>query len=398
MNKVFHARARANGAEVLLDLPVSPYEMLDALDRLRLQDPGGVKLRIDEYRRFRFLGPFLTGENPLLELNALAERLSELEGCQETALAGLLEMEIQGKKNPLELPNLINLAYSTKSCQVIGEALNDFQLGRFCAENGIVPDVEKLSARVFEMLDFEQIGRDHRREKGGVLVERNDSHPGGYVERYLELAEVYKTLDLTLREPDYAMLLDVSKKANVSPGCGSGKSVLLKLPATPEALDAALDSLGIYDWQEAVWSCRDCRAPSLTDLVSNRYACGFLNRLAQTLADMSPEELTMYKALLETSDCKNLFSARTLAEQLPSYIFSPQFTSPVSLAEEELAVILGGPEAEMIRKYLDLPSYGKALIEKRSGALTSYGLIERKDGQPVQAPQNARQEGGMTLA
>ncbi len=390
MGKVFCAYARNNGAEAFLNFPASPYEMLDALEQLRMKDPGEAKFRIDEYYHFRSLGPFLGGENALLQLNALAQKLSEFDKYQETAFEGLLSMEIRGKENPLELPNLIDLAYSIDRCFVERAVLNDSQLGRLCVENGALPGVEDLPEHLFDLLNFERIGREHRQQEGGVFVERDDGHSGGYVERYYDLADVYKTLDLTLKEPDYAMLLKVS-------GHNDGKSISIKLPAAPEELDAALDSLEIYGLEETRWSCEDCRVPGLMGLVTRQYANGFLNRLAQKLADMSQEELIKYKALLEAHDCKDLSTARTLADQLPDYIFSPQFTDPASLAEEELTVILCESEAETIRKYLDLPRCGEALIEKSGGVLTSYGLIERKDGQPVQTPQNAWQKGGMTL-
>lgn len=389
MDKVFYAYARNNGVEAFLSFPASPYEMLDALERLRLEDPGSAKFVIDEYYRFRSLGPFLSGENDLLQLNALAQRLSELDNGQETAFEGLLSMEIRGKKNPLELPNLIDLACSTDRCHVVGDALNDFQLGLFCAENGFLPGAEDLPEHLFNQLDFERIGREHRQQTGGVLVECDGGHPGGYVERYLELAEVYKTLDLTLKEPGYAMLLEISHGPERAP---------LRLPASRKSINAVPGRLNAANWQSLTLSCLDCRVPALMDLVSNRYDINFLNRLAQKLAGMSPKDLATYKALLEAAHCKDLFTAGELAEQLPNYTFSPQFTSPASLAEEELTVILCGPEAELIRKYLDLSGYGEALVEKNGGVLTSYGLIERKDGQPVQSPQTAQREGGMNLA
>lgn len=389
MNKVFCAYAKANGVETFLNFPASPYEMLDALDRLRLQDPGGAKLWIDEYYRFRCLGPFLSGENDLLQLNALAQKLSELEDHQQTAFEGLLAMEAQEKKNPLDLPKLIDLAYSTKCCHVIGEALNDSQLGRFCAENLIIPDVEKLSPRVFEMLDFEQIGRDYRREKGGILVERDDTHPGGYVERHSDLIEAYKDLDLTLHKPDYAILLKVSH---------GPASTLLKLPTSKEAIAAVPQTLDEPDWLDLSWECLDCRAPSLMGRISTKWDAGFLNQLARTLADMSQEDMSAYKALLEATQCENLLTAARLTGTLDNYILSPQYSSPIEVAKGELSLILGKKEASILVPHLDLPNYGKSLMKAHNSTLTSYGLIERKDSQPIQAPQQEPPKGGMTLA
>ena len=207
MRKVFYAYALSDhtdsDAEAFLILPASPYEMLDAMDKLRLSEGSDVKFRVDEYYRFGSLVPFLSEPNDLYALNALAQKLSELDDRQEIAFEGLLKMEVEKKGGPIGLPRLIDLAYSTDCCHVVGEALNDSQLGRFCAENGFVPGVDDLPDAVFDMLDFERIGREHRQREGGILMERTADHPGGYVERHSDLVEAYKSLNLTMGRPDY---------------------------------------------------------------------------------------------------------------------------------------------------------------------------------------------------
>lgn len=209
MHKIFYAYAVSgdtpdNGAEAFLSLPATPYEMLDAMDKLRLNDSAGVKCRVDEFYRFGSLVPFLSEPQDLYGLNALARKLSELDDLQETAFDGLLLIASRTKQAPIELPDLIDLAYSTDCCHVVGEALNDSQLGRFCAESGFVPGAEDMPDDLFELLDFERIGREHRQQTGGVIVERT-------VEQYSKLMKAYKTLDLTQKAPDYTVLLEMSR-------------------------------------------------------------------------------------------------------------------------------------------------------------------------------------------
>ena len=167
MRKVFYAYAVNNSGpdsrvEAFLNLPAAPYEILDAMDKLRCGDGAGVKFRVDEFYRFGSLVPFLSEPNDLRELNALAQKLSELDEQQEVAFEGLLMIEYRTKQAPIDLPDLIDLAYSTDRCHVVGEALNDSQLGRFCAEKSFVPGAEDLPDSLFELLDFERIGRGHR--------------------------------------------------------------------------------------------------------------------------------------------------------------------------------------------------------------------------------------------
>ena len=149
-----------SGAHAVLYLPATPYEVLDAQDRLRLGENSSMVWEITEYPQFEELEPFIDGNGSFYELNALAQKLSELDETQGAIFAGLVKME--NAKGPIPLPRLIELAHSTKCCHILTDALNDSQLGRIFAENHNVPGVEHLPKDVFEMLDFEQIGRNTR--------------------------------------------------------------------------------------------------------------------------------------------------------------------------------------------------------------------------------------------
>ncbi len=207
MGKVFYVRAVQGGArseacDVFLNLPTSPYELLDAVEKLQPDEGAPVPVEIDEYYRFDMLKEYLPRQCDLPVLNALAERLTELTGQEEAAFEGLLKIE--SRETDAGIPRIIDLAYSTDSCHVVDEARNDAQLGRFYAENDFVPDTEKLMDRLFEMLDFEKIGREMRCAEGGVFTE------GGYVVQNSDVKEVFGTLDLAPHEPDYSILMEVA--------------------------------------------------------------------------------------------------------------------------------------------------------------------------------------------
>lgn len=386
-----------SGAYAELSLPATPCQIQDAFDKLRLTEDESLYWEITEYHRFEELSAVLNDTCGLYDLNALAQRLSGLDGRQCTAFAGLLAME-QEKKQPIPISRLVDLAYSTDCCHVVGEALNDSQLGRFSAENGFCPELEDLPDKVFELLDFERIGREHRQGERGVLVQRTADHPGGYVAQHTDLVEAYKTLALAPKTPDYTILLKVSKGFFNDPGYDNDKTVQLKLPASPEELSSALEAVGAWDWREAGWSCLDCRIPALTEVISDAEAgIDLLNNLAQRLAGLEPKTMTAYKALLEATDCKDIQSAEALIDSLDEYIFSPQYSSPAEVAKGELSVILCETDAAFLAPHLNLYRYGQALIERCGGSLTAYGLIERKDHQPVQAMENKPYQGGMEM-
>lgn len=376
MNKVLYAYAvndnsPDSGAEAFLNLPATPYELLDAMDKLRLNDSTGVKFRVDKFYRFGYLVPFLSEPHDLNELNALAQKLSELDDLQEVAFEGLLAIECKTKKEPIELSDLIDLAYSTDRCHVVDDALNDSQLGRFCAESGFVPGAEDLPDDLYELLDFERIGREHRQREHGVLVERTADHPGGYVEQHSPLAEVYKSMDLTPRQPDYMILLETETGSQC------------RLPSAVLPQDR--------------YTCLDCRVPALTDMISEAEDIHAANRLARRLSLMNTQVLNAYKALLEASGCGDISNAEYLADTLGLYIFSPQYSSPTEVAKGELSLILSEPDRALVASHLNLYQYGQALVEKCGGVLTDYGLIERKDGQPVQTQENQPKWGGMEM-
>lgn len=375
-----------SNAHAVLNLPAAPYKVLDALDRLRLGKNGSMLWEITEYSQFGELRPRIDKNGSLYELNALVQRLSELDEEQSAVFAGLLEMEHTSK--PIPLPRLIDLAHSTECCHILPDALNDSQLGRIRAESGCVPGVDNLPRDVFEMLDFERIGRNIRISENGVFVERSMDHPGGYVARHAPLLEVAKTLDLTPMAPDYTILLEVFHDSG---------AVQLKLPASEQDLDGIPQTLDEPDWLDLSWRCLDCKVPGLMDAVSEARDIHAVNDFAGMLAQMNSKALVLYKALLEAANCRDLLSASLLADSLDKYIFSPQYSSPVEVAKGELSTILCDQEAEIIMPHVNLHQYGQALIRNYNGVLTAYGLIERTDGQPIQSPGQEQTGGGMTL-
>ena len=66
---------------------------------------------------------------------------------------------------PVPLSRLIDFAYSMNCCHIIGDAVTDYALGRFLAENEFVPEAEGLSDAAFERLDFATIGRSTGRQR-----------------------------------------------------------------------------------------------------------------------------------------------------------------------------------------------------------------------------------------
>ena len=76
-----------------LDLPASPLEVVDALDKVRLNEGEQLYMEIEDYYAFEYLAPHLDGlEISLNELNDLAALLATLDEVQEAAFDGFLRM------------------------------------------------------------------------------------------------------------------------------------------------------------------------------------------------------------------------------------------------------------------------------------------------------------------
>ena len=141
----------------------------------------------------------------------------------------------------------------------------------------------------------------------------------------------------------------------------------------------------------------DGPVPQVQDMLRSTEDLGALNLLEERLAAMDPQELTAYKALLETTNCRDLVSAGFLAGQIDKYIFCPEYSSPTDVAKGQLHLILGEPEAELLIPHLDLNGYGEELLRHFGSALTSYGLLEKKDDAPILSEENQPKSGGMEM-
>ena len=144
-------------AHARLELPASPWELHDSMDKVRLQENEELYLEIDDYYGFEYLASHLVElDASLNELNDLAGRLAVLDETEQEAFDGLLRLEIQRNVESnggiLTMQDLRNLAVSAGAvCYHVVGAPSDAELGRFYAENGFMEELDGLSDDVFDM-------------------------------------------------------------------------------------------------------------------------------------------------------------------------------------------------------------------------------------------------------
>ena len=356
---------------VTLELPADPYTILDAWERLRLAPDTRVEWEMEDYGEFPVLFPGLQSGEGFPALNALAERLTSLDSRQRTAFEGLVKLQ-DGR--PMEPDALITLSEQAKHCQVAPEATDDASLGRVYAANGSIPEVKDVPDKVFELLDFQLLGRRIRQSAGGVFTRQ------GYV------------------VPDGNWKPTEGQELRIAPEAPTGffrlelrlgeERAELTLPAGQELVEVRerMEAVGLPNCAVTAFHSRVPQLPAAWVTPERLDTLNCLAIRLMVLAERDSLALIKYKAVLEVSSISSLEDAMALAERLDAYNLNWAAASPEDVARGELRRSMGEENADLLCRYLNLYGYGEALIQQYGGELTDYGLLTRADGQPVQEP------------
>ena len=378
-----------------LDLPASPWEVVDALDKVRLNEGEQLYMEIEDYYAFEYLSPHLDGlEISLNELNDLAAQLAALDEVQEVAFDGFLRMEVQNKVDTnggvITLQDLRDLSVSAKTdCYHVVDAADDAQLGRFYAENEFVPELDGISDKVFEMLDFAGIGRMMRCSENGVFVNSL------YVLRDSELTTAPPCAKDLPEKSGYLFRLTLG----LHPDIGDDRTVTLILPAAEAELLDAQAQLGTEGWEGVAVIDYDGIIPYAAEFTDLPMELDEFNVLAAAVRDMpSPEkQLPKLKALLKQFEVQDIETAMGLTEHLDDYVLTPEISSPQETAIDQLHFMTDDHSVELLISHVNLYAYGCDLIREDNAVLSPYGLLHRADYQPMLTPVQKASEANMTM-
>ena len=365
-----------NDIGTALDVPAKPWAMRDALEKLRLREGQEPYWQVEDLGRYDFLAIHLD-KCDLYHFNALAEQLGTFNEADAIVFEGLVQME----SDELTVQRMLDLAYSTDCCHVVPEVRDDAALGRFYVENDFLPELERVPDSVLELLDYEKIGQQVRQNECGTIT------PHGYVERHSDLKQAPADLGKPSQKPAYIMRFLCSNESQTVP---------LNLPASQPELNTVLTRLALDDWQEVHLECKDTAMPEMWSFTDMAYdGMEQLNRFARCLEELDMNgELVKFKAVAQQLQPSRLDEAIALTGHLDEYSFEPEIHSPRELARDELGVIAGEKEGELLLPHLDLDAYGRDVMQRDNGVLGDYGYLARLDSQPIQAP---RQEMELTM-
>ena len=384
-----------SAAYAKLELPASPWELWDAMEKVRLQTDDILYMEIEDYFAFEYLSPHLDGlDISLNELNDLAAQLAALDEVQGIAFEGMFSIEVQRKVNAnggvITLQDLRDLAVSAKTdCYHVVDAADDAQLGRFYAENEFVPELDGISDEVFEMLDFAGIGRMMRCSENGVFVGRL------YVLQDGELTTappVQKTLP---EKPGYLFRLTLG----LCHDFGGDRTAMLDLPASEEALAAAQEQLDTLEWENAVVLDYDGVIPNAANFADLPMEMNAFNSFFGAVRDIPfpDRQIPKLKALLEQFEVKDIGTAMQLVEHLEDYNLTPKLSSPQETAIDQLHFMTDEHSVELLLPHVNLYAYGCDIIKEDNASLTPYGLLHRADYQPMLEPIQQSHESEMTM-
>ena len=384
-----------SAAYAKLELPASPWEVWDAMEKVRLQTDDILYMEIEDYYAFEYLSPHLDGlDISLNELNDLAAQLAALDEVQEIAFEGMFSIEVQRKVNAndgvITLQDLRDLAVSAKTdCYHVVDAADDTQLGRFYAENEFVPELGGISDKVFEMLDFAGIGRMMRCNENGVFV------GSLYVLRDGELTTAPPVQKALPGKLGYLFRLTLG----LHPDIGGNRTTELDLPASEEALAAAQEQLGTLNWENTVVLNYDGILPNAAFFADLPTELEAFNEFAKAVQDMPfPEkQLPKLKALLKQFEVQDIATAISLTEHLDDYVLTPEISSPQETAIDQLHFMTDDHSVELLLSHVNLYAYGCDLIREDNAVLSPYGLLHRADYQPMLSPIQQTQEMEMKM-
>ena len=382
-----------SAAYAKLDLPASPWELWDAMEKVRLKDGEALYMEIDDYYAFEYLAPHLEElDISLNELNDLAAQLAALDEVQGIAFEGMFSIEVQRKVNAnggiITMQDMRDLAVSAKTdCYHVVDAADDAQLGRFYAENEFIPELDGVSNEVFEMLDFAGIGRMMRCSENGVFV------GSLYVLRDGELTTappVQKTLP---EKPGYLFRLTLG----LHPDIGDARTVTLDLPAAEAELLDTQEQLGVEGWEGVTVIDYDGIIPYAADFTDLPMELEEFNAFTKAARDIPKSEMPKLKALLEQFEVRDIETAMGLTEHLADYVLTPKISSPQETAIDQLHFMTDDHSAELLLSHVNLYAYGCGIIKEDNAVLSPYGLLHRADYQPMLSPMQETQKMEMKM-
>ncbi|WP_312644553.1 antirestriction protein ArdA [Hydrogenoanaerobacterium sp.] len=364
---------------VRLSLPAADFALLDALDKAGITNERDIYSVEVANSKLDYLPQFIPDTANLYELNILAGQLATMSQWELDCFEGMVMMDsVKTEYAPIGVERLINMTHSTGDCQIANGVFDDEQLGRFYVENDfpVIPD--NLPDTAYDLLNYEEIGKQARSAEGGVFTEK------GYVVHSGEMSRQYSSENLTFpQKPDYVFLLEI---ATLPQGDEPNDKhcVVLTLPYDDETLKSALHQIGADGIEGCCFYKSESTIPQLSDAFGFLEDIDQLNELSNIIKGFSKEQTCTYKAMLDAApEDITIPEALELSTQIQSFSVIREAATPDEYAKHQLSKYCIELQEELFA-CANLERYGQKLIEEKGIAMTDYGVLWSLDGQTVE--------------
>lgn len=344
---------------IYIRLPAPQEKIEEAIARLDVISEDTATTRIlNVSSSVKNLGDYiqdtdLSQPDGLQKVAALAEKLQplDLESCLK--FEGMLDANmVQGVDDVMKLADCLD------EYVLLPEVGTGSALGRYLVNQGAFECPDHLRP----YLDYQAIGQEFYSNHGGAFCR------GGYA---VQKAELPGTLQRRHEEIAGVISLDLRT--------GSGLSHTLSLPASPESLRWAKESLDITDFAEAEIVSAHYEFPYLSVLVpSDLITVESANELASCLVTMrqADHEVEKYLAILEAEQPETFQDALKMAFERDNFE-----RVPVDLEAYGKASLrrIGADQAVLkaIGRFMDFEGYGEEAMERDGVMRTRFAAIRR---------------------
>ena len=363
-----------------LSLPATEYEIRDAYQKARItgEDDTYQDITVLECSLMEDLHEKRLDSPTLDELNFLAKRLAALDEEEQLVLRAVYPKVITDDANELvSMKDLINCTYGLDTVMIAGGMPSDVELGEFVIENELNEDVAAIPENSMYLLDKAKIGKLQRESESGVFLD-------GYyiiVDSY-EMPEVYDgvTLPETDTEKWFAFRLKIAAPPKEDAEETAGSAKWITLPISKKEADKKAKQLGMSRIEDCVYFDFESSVPQISEeQFGNMKEFNKLNRLAELMPYLSPQDQVMFKAVLEAEQPADIDGVLSAIYSLTKYEMSTTSDDAGSFFLEYLEHHL---DSRFDREWLDTlltRKEGQRLLERLGATLTEYGVISARE-------------------
>ena len=344
------------------EFPMDVLALRDLFDRLRCED-GRTEIDISFMETSGHLPEAMMGKAyhaNLYLVNVFAQRFEGMDAMHRAMLSAAVQTH-----ELTDLNDLVRMTYGLDEIPVIPAA--DFaEVGELCIDGEMLPIIERCPDELLPLLDREKVGRMMAEQNVGVIVNGYYCEVGGY-----EVPDIR----IKIHEPQ-----EVFFRLRIGPDTPDGalRSQWLDLPCPTDSLDHFSDN-GISVKKMCCYEYETSLPQLAWNMTGGMEQIFALNALAHHLSCLSREEFIKCKAVMEAENVYSLADTMALVQRLGEYDFDASITDEDAFAQRYLhqnlppefdAAVLGGAE---------LFDLGTALLHRKHGSLTSYGVISHDE-------------------